>query len=143
MPSWGVVNVYGPRIAKARKAAGLTQQALADALGVNVQTIKRRESKTGKEPKKVDRIAIAAVCGVSTDYMEGVIDDIELATDAVVRKLREQDQQLAELRGVRDEISELRRGVQTLTATVAQHGRALRELRDPGHQTGSSEDGPQ
>lgn len=43
---------------------------------------------------------------------------------------------------LRDEISELRRSVQTLIATVAQHGRALRELRDQGPQTGSSEGDP-
>lgn len=40
----------------------------------------------------------------------------------------------AELRG---EISELRRSVHDLIGTVAQHGRALKELRDQDPQTGS------
>jgi len=44
---------------------------------------------------------------------------------------------------LRDEISELRRSVGTLIATVAQHGRALQALLGQDPQTGSEEDGPQ
>ena len=42
---------------------------------------------------------------------------------------------------LREEINELRRGVQSLIVTVAQHGRALRELRDQDPGTGSAEGG--
>jgi transcriptional regulator with XRE-family HTH domain len=42
----------------------MTQEDLADELGVDVQTIKRRES--GKQdPKKGERLAIAQICGVA------------------------------------------------------------------------------
>jgi hypothetical protein len=43
---------------------------------------------------------------------------------------------------LREEIDELRRSVHDLIAQVAQHGRALRELRDQGQGTGSAEDDP-
>lgn len=44
---------------------------------------------------------------------------------------------------LRDQINELRRSVRDLIPTVAQHGRALRELHDQGHQAGSSADTPE
>lgn len=64
------VSDYSPRIRAARGYAGLTQEGLAEALGVDVQTIKRRESSNGKEPKQGERIAIAAICGVPIEFME-------------------------------------------------------------------------
>jgi transcriptional regulator with XRE-family HTH domain len=135
------MNVYAARIATARKLAGLSQQDLADALGVNVQTIKRRESAAGKAPKKVDRIAIATVCGVSIDYMEGVITDVESAADAVVRKLREHDAQLHAMQADLAEISDLHDDVRKLARTVAQQSRELRALRDLGRRDEPPADG--
>jgi transcriptional regulator with XRE-family HTH domain len=63
--------IYAARIRAARGYANLTQQQLADALGVDVQTVKRRESPAGSDPKKGERLAIAAACGVPPDFMEG------------------------------------------------------------------------
>ena len=118
------MNVYGARIAQARKVAGLTQDALAERLGVDVQTIKRRENPRGKEPKKLDRIAIATVCGVSIDYMEGLIDDVESAADGVVRKLREHD---AQLQALRQELAAL--GEDVLRQLEQSEARLRAELR--------------
>lgn len=60
---------YAARIRAARGWADLTQQQLADQLGVDVQTIKRRESGS-QEPKKGERLAIAAICKVPLSFME-------------------------------------------------------------------------
>lgn len=77
---------YSPRIRAARNYAGLSQRALADALGVDEQTIKRRESPGGKEPKRGERVAIASICGVPAEFMEDgfgeirrdeILDDLE------------------------------------------------------------------
>jgi transcriptional regulator with XRE-family HTH domain len=60
---------YGPRIRAARAFKGLTQAQLGDRLGLDEQTIKRRES--GKqEPKPGERVAIAAICGVPLEFIE-------------------------------------------------------------------------
>jgi transcriptional regulator with XRE-family HTH domain len=64
-----LVPDYGRRIRAARAYAGLTQDQLAEALGLDVQTVKRRES--GKqEPRNGERIAIAAVCNVPLEFIE-------------------------------------------------------------------------
>lgn len=68
---------YSPRIRAARTYAGLSQKELADALGVDEQTIKRRESPSGKEPKPGERIAIASVCGVPVEFMEVGFGEIQ------------------------------------------------------------------
>lgn len=64
------MSAYSARIRAARNYAGLTQIQLAEALGVDEQTIKRRESPAGNEPKKGERIAIASICGVPPEFME-------------------------------------------------------------------------
>jgi transcriptional regulator with XRE-family HTH domain len=65
---------YGGRVRAARGYAGLTQDALAQALGVDPATIKRREAPRGAEnykpPKKGERIAIAQICGIPPEFME-------------------------------------------------------------------------
>ena len=60
---------YAARMRAARAYADLTQVELADRLGVDEQTIKRREA--GKQdPKKGERIAVASICGVPPSFME-------------------------------------------------------------------------
>jgi transcriptional regulator with XRE-family HTH domain len=65
---------FAARIRAARGYADLTQEQLADRLGVDRQTIKRRELGPGhkgyKEPKKGERLAIAQICGVPVKFME-------------------------------------------------------------------------
>lgn len=61
---------YGPRIRAARGYADLTQDQLADKLGVDKQTVLRRESSTGKNPKRGDLLAIAAACDVPVEFLE-------------------------------------------------------------------------
>ena len=65
---------YGARVRAARAYADLTQEQLAERLGVNVQTIKRREMHPGDElyqpPKRGERLAIAVICGVPPAFME-------------------------------------------------------------------------
>lgn len=87
---------YAARYRAARAYADLSQEALAGRLGLDAQTIKRRES--GKqEPKTAELIAVAAVCGVPLEFMQrgwGVLeaDDIRvlLAEQSdILRELRE------------------------------------------------------
>jgi transcriptional regulator with XRE-family HTH domain len=64
-----LVSQYAPRLRAARAYANLTQEELAEQLGVDSQTIKRRES--GKqEPKKAERIAVATITGVPLAFIE-------------------------------------------------------------------------
>lgn len=59
------VSQYAARVRAARGYANLTQKELAERLGVDEQTIKRREKETGgQEPKLGERIAIATICDV-------------------------------------------------------------------------------
>ena len=80
-----LVSVYSRRIRAARGYAGISQSQLAEALGVDEQTIKRRESPNGKEPKKGERVAIAAICGVPLDFLEQGFG--RLAQDEVAERL--------------------------------------------------------
>lgn len=64
------MSALAKRYRAARAYAGLKQEELAEALGVDVQTIKRREGGTG-DPKLAEQIAVAAVCGVPREFMTG------------------------------------------------------------------------
>lgn len=71
------------RVRAARAYKGINQQELADELGVDVQTVKRRES-GNNDPKKGEQRAIAAICGVPKDFFDtskplDVIGPFELA----------------------------------------------------------------
>lgn len=142
----GLVNPYGQRIATARKLAGLTQEQLAAELGVDVQTIKRRESPKGKEPKRVDRIAIAHVCGVSLDFIEGLVEDVHQATDDVGRKLQQHDRELAALRSEFDALSQAiaEMANEKLRQLEIQEVRPPGAPREDGHgsQAGPGAEGP-
>lgn len=64
---------YAGRYRAARAFADLTQQQVADALGLDVQTVKRRESgdpDVHKAPKRGERIAFATICGVPPEFVE-------------------------------------------------------------------------
>jgi transcriptional regulator with XRE-family HTH domain len=79
------VSDYAARIRAARAYANKTQDELAEALGVDAQTIKRRES--GKqEPKKAERIAIAAVTGVPLLFIEGGWEALSPPTDEEISR---------------------------------------------------------
>lgn len=60
---------FAARYRAARAFAGISQDELADRLGVDAQTVKRREA-GAKEPKKAELIAVAAICGVPLEFME-------------------------------------------------------------------------
>ena len=86
---------YAARIRAARAYAGMHQAQLAERLGVDVQTIKRRE-KPGAQPRPGELEAIARACEVPVEFMHdgfGVepsalserlqaIEDAVTATDA-------------------------------------------------------------
>jgi transcriptional regulator with XRE-family HTH domain len=75
------VSQYAARYRAARAFADLSQEELAARLGVDSQTIKRREA-GNKDPKKAELIAVAAVCGVPLEFMEhgwGAVGRDELA----------------------------------------------------------------
>lgn len=92
---------YAARYRAARGFAGLTQEALAHELGVEVQTIKRRESGE-KEPKKAELIAVAAICGVPLEFMEHGWG--RATPDELGRLVAQQNTLLGEQTGVLNEI---------------------------------------
>jgi transcriptional regulator with XRE-family HTH domain len=65
----GSDGAYSARIRAARAFAGLTQDQLAEMLGVDTNTIKRRESGTNL-PKRGELLAIATITGVPISFME-------------------------------------------------------------------------
>jgi len=75
---------HAARIRAARAYADLTQEQLADELGVDVQTIKRREAGR-QEPKRGELLAIAAICRVPMAFMEHGFG--EIAENEVLRRL--------------------------------------------------------
>lgn len=56
------------RYRAARAWADITQEQLAELLGVDVATIKRREAGTG-DPKRAEQIALAHVCDVPAEFV--------------------------------------------------------------------------
>lgn len=65
-PEW----TLGDRLEKARKAAGLTQDELADRLGVSKKTVVRYEHDMGSNLHLLDQWALA--CGVDRGWLLGV-----------------------------------------------------------------------
>lgn len=62
------------RIRAARAYAAMTQEQLARQLGVDVQTVKRRESGRSA-PKRGELVAIATVTGVPISFMENGFEE--------------------------------------------------------------------
>lgn len=82
------MSEYAPRIRAARAYKGFTQEELAEELGVDVQTIKRREA--GKQdPKRSERIAIAAICEVPLDFLENGFGGSYMLSDEQLRTAAE------------------------------------------------------
>ncbi len=63
------------RIRRARRDAGLTQQALADRLGVSLRAVQAWEA--GAEPQLAKRAALARVTGKPIAYFADVYDEEE------------------------------------------------------------------
>jgi SOS-response transcriptional repressor LexA len=62
----------GRRVKDARRAAGLTQLQLAEAVGITQSTISELEKGESRATKHIARIAHA--CNVSVEYLEGLND---------------------------------------------------------------------
>lgn len=82
----------GARLAQARRSQNLTQEQLAEKLGVTRQAVSRWESDTAY-PETDKIIRMAALFGVSCDYLLGVSGEPAPAVDKppspVTRLLRE------------------------------------------------------
>ena len=82
----------GARLAQARRAQNLTQEQLAEILGVTRQAVSRWESDSAY-PETDKIIRMAGLFGVSCDYLMGVSSEPALARDRppspVTRLLRE------------------------------------------------------
>jgi transcriptional regulator with XRE-family HTH domain len=125
------------RVRAARNYAGLRQEDLADELGVDVQTIKRRENGTS-DPKKGERRAIAAICGVPKEFFDtskpleliGPLDVSE-RVQMLGDQLERADARLAELGA---EVADLR-----AHALTDDQRAALAELTGGGHDLWSIE----
>ena len=71
--------MIGERLAKARKSANLTQQQLADFLGISYKSISHYEREIF-EPSDRAKMIIAEKLNVSLDYLLGLTDE-ELRLD--------------------------------------------------------------
>ncbi|WP_430622555.1 helix-turn-helix domain-containing protein [Adlercreutzia faecimuris] len=68
--------MFGKRLRQARMDAGLTQQALADLIGVSLRNYQNYEQGSRNPP--LDTLAsIAATLRVSADYLLGLTDHSE------------------------------------------------------------------
>jgi transcriptional regulator with XRE-family HTH domain len=76
---WLNVMSIAKRLASIRKQKGLTQQALADAIGLCVTQIKRYEAGTSSPSLEAIK-KIAKTLRVTTDWL--IFDEDELAADA-------------------------------------------------------------
>lgn len=64
------MSMFRERLAETRKAVGMSQQKLADAVNISRSTIAGYEA-DGKEPPYDTLLKISATLGVSTDYLLG------------------------------------------------------------------------
>lgn len=71
------------RFRAARAYADLTQLELAQALGIDVQTVKRREAGKG-DPKRAELIAIASITGVPETFM---LDGFDRSYEKKIREV--------------------------------------------------------
>jgi len=70
----GQENIFGERVLGLRKARGLTQKELGEAVGLSYKAISTIES--GARGTSVEKlIELAVYFRVSTDYLLGITDD--------------------------------------------------------------------
>ena len=91
---------FGERLEKARDKAGMTQQALADAVGASKGAVARWEAGT-REPGMAYLSKLSEALGVTTDYLLGLSDSDGSVTSindramAILKKVREQGDEQA------------------------------------------------
>lgn len=78
--------MIGKRLKEARKARKMTQQDVADRVGVSVSTVKKWELDLN-EPNSDKLIALALGLGVSVDYLFGVSTAPDLVVSDDTKKL--------------------------------------------------------
>ncbi len=77
---------FGTRLKKLRKSADLTQQELAEEIGVSVQAISKWETDTGM-PDISQIVPLSRVLDVSADVLLGIVDENDSAEfDAIYKK---------------------------------------------------------
>ncbi|MBQ9210517.1 MAG: helix-turn-helix transcriptional regulator [Clostridia bacterium] len=85
-------QIFGDRLRMIRKRRGMTQSALAQALGVTVQTVVRYESLRLEELRPGRLEAIAAALDVSPQELSGAgWDPVEDEIQVLTRGLRNMD----------------------------------------------------
>jgi len=83
-----IMSVFPKQLLKFRKITGLTQQALADKIGINVSQLKRYEYSAAQPTLEVIK-KIALVLNVSTDILifgdaeRAPIDELKLQFEAI------------------------------------------------------------
>jgi transcriptional regulator with XRE-family HTH domain len=102
------IATFGDRLAGAREAAGLTQQALAEKLGVKPNTIAAWENDT-KEPRANRLQMVSGVIGVSMSWLltgEGEGPDAPDSETALTSDLVDLLAEMRVLRGQMQQSSE-------------------------------------
>ena len=67
------MEIFSKRLKEQRKAAGFTQQQMAELLGIKQQSYTRYENNKG-EPNLETVVCIAAILDVSSDFLLGITD---------------------------------------------------------------------
>lgn len=70
-----MINTFGNRVKELRLAVGLSQNALAEILGINTKSIHRYE--TNKLPDTYSLVKLATYFDVSTDFLLGLMSYTE------------------------------------------------------------------
>lgn len=73
------MSEFGEKIKKLRKAAGCSQQRLADALDISIKSVQRYEK--GDNPDHIALAKLAEYFGVSSDYLLGIMGSKERAAE--------------------------------------------------------------
>lgn len=63
--------MFSERLRESRQAKGLTQQKMADLLGVSMRTYQRYEKSGDTEPPLLNLLKLADILDVSIDYLLG------------------------------------------------------------------------
>lgn len=99
---WLITMKLAVRLIQLRKQKGLSQQALADAVGLHVTQIKRYEA-GATQPALEALKKIAVTLGVSTDFLlfddaeRGPDDELRLQFDVIARLDEEEKRVIREL----------------------------------------------